>query len=93
MRGVGVTVGQRDDEGTVSPPFKQELTTVPSIVDCLLFSLPVRVVLLYPSRRTASVPTVSPAGSFRAASRVTSEKRLFFLQSAWALELLSMSIL
>ena len=32
-----VTVGQRDDEGTVSPPFKQELTAVPSRVDCLLF--------------------------------------------------------
>ena len=83
MRGVGVTVGQRDDEGTVSPPFKQELTTVPSIVDCLLFSSPIRVVL-YPSRRTASVPTVSPAGSFLAATRGASKVRVFFLQSAWA---------
>ena len=75
MRGVGVTVGQRDDEGTVSPPFKQELTTVPSIVDCLLFSSPIRVVL-YPSRHTASGPNVSPAGSFQAATRGTAKLRL-----------------
>ena len=49
------TVGQRDDEGTVSPPFKQELTHAPSRVVCLLFSFPIRVVLR-PSRHTVSVP-------------------------------------
>ena len=37
-----VTVGQRDDEGTVSPPFKQELTHVPSMngMSPFLFSDP-----------------------------------------------------